>query len=136
PRADRLHRSDGPDDEPPGAVVAALAVSDSVGQLRGRLHESPDLALDAQHDDVLGARDARACPLERPGRVRPRAPALAGPAGRVHGRARRAHAAAADLGGAALRDVVEVAAVRPPLRGDALAGDHPELARGRILDLP
>ena len=135
PRAVRVHHADGADDERAGALGASLAASVRVAQLRRRLHEGAALALDAEHARVLGARDDRRAPLERPRRVRARAAALARPQRRVHGRARRADAAAAGDGRAAVRDVGEV----PPfgsLHRDALAGDHPELARRRVLDLP
>ena len=55
---------------------------------------------------------------------------------RVPRRARRAHAAAAGDGRPAVRDVGEVPPVRLQLHRHALAGDHPELVRRRVLDLP
>ena len=69
--------------------------------------------------------------LERPRRLCARAPALARPQRRVHDRADRADAAAAGVGRAAVRHVGEAAP-----RRHALAGDHPELVRRRVLDLP
>ena len=55
---------------------------------------------------------------------------------RVHDRAGRADAAAAGDGRAALRDVGEARTRSARLHRDALAGDHPELVRRRVLDLP
>ena len=74
---------------------------------------------------------------EHPGRVCAVEAALARAGGRLHRRARRVDVAAAGLGRADLRDVVEARPCdRHRVRRVPLAADHPRLARGRILDLP
>ena len=69
--------------------------------------------------------------LERPGRLRARAAALARAQRRVPARAGRDDAAAAGDDRAAVRDVGEAQPGR-----HAVAADHPELVRRRVLDLP
>src|SRR5207302_1092397 len=73
---------------------------------------------------------------ERASRLRARAPPLARPQPRIRRRSGRAHAAAAGDRRPAVRRVGEVPSLRLQLHRDALAGDHPELVRRRVLDLP
>src|SRR4029453_3255774 len=112
------------------AVVAPLAEPVPLAELHRRLSPGTDLALDPQHDDVLGPRDARRPLLEHSGGVRALADPLAGPQHRFRDGADRADAAAGRLSRAAVRDVGEAASRRRPG-----AADHPELVRRRLLDL-
>ena len=78
PRAVRLHRADVADDERPGALVASSGRTRSAGSnFVDVFTTGAALALDAEHDDLRGARDARRARLEHPGRLRARAAALA-----------------------------------------------------------
>ena len=133
-RLRRARRVRGPhvaDDESPGALGRHLAAAVPLRELPRRLPRRAALALGAQLVHLRVARDARPPDLEHPRGLRVRVPALAGPRRRVHGRPRRADAAAAGDGRAALHHVGEARARRRPL-----AADHPELVRRRVRDLP